>query len=209
MLSKLFVYITCLICAIGYTQSVIRTQDTVTYVTYHTDEVLFHEIRLLSEELCLFVPPRPLFNSINSCYKVRIANDTIAVELPKKNAGESAEDIIQVDKDADGLIQRFMNGKFRMISKNEIRLSPTNRPYFDISYLDSLIGKNQRVCAVQGEIKRIPADFDDFSEIENLYDKPKKIKIKKLDGKEGYEKYGAIGIRGVIEFYEKKKCNKK
>ncbi len=178
-----------------------KTQDTVAYITYRVPKVEYHHLELSNKEVFVRIPQRHMFPEM--LYKLNLKRqDSIYSPTQEPEAGGIS--------DRNPLIKRLEKGSLRIVSKNEVILETQShpQPYLRKYYVDSLIGKDHTVFFVNGQLLKIGNDKNIHEQIDPLLQNPKKPKIAVLDGKEGYEKYGAVGILGVIEYYDKK-CRKK
>lgn len=190
---------------IGFGQTIsgqIKAFDSIAYITYKIKGTETHELIVVKDDLLIKIPKRHMFPEF--LYK-----------LNTEKKGANYQSFVIVEPAGEGIfvkpliVSDFENTEIKIVSKKEFLLEKKERPYLKKKYVDSIIKKNHTVFMVNEEAL-ILSDTINFREyIDPKLDNPKKPKIKVLDGKEGYDKYGVIGIKGVIEFYDKKKCKKK
>ena len=99
--------------------------------------------------------------------------------------------------DMDLSISASLDGKcLKHISDNEIRISGNNRPYFREQAVKNVLHGMDLLWIYDGAFVR------DTTELGRLYktikDNVQNVRIKKLDGKQAYCRYGMAGINGAI-----------
>lgn len=97
----------------------------------------------------------------------------------------------------DLAISASLDGKcLKHISDNEIRISGNNRPYFREQAVKNVLHGMDLLWIYDGAFVR------DTTELGRLYktikDNLQNVRIKKLDGKQAYCRYGMAGINGAI-----------
>ncbi len=208
-----FYIVTLILCQYVSGQKLDISNDTIRFETYNINELRKHELLFAKNQMGLQTHSETgLGGSGLVWHKTTRTSDTIIFhKLDKKNNNPKNPVAVNFDDPFLKLsfFDDYIEGAFLIISDKELLQLKTNRPYFRQSYIDSIHPVDQLIYAVKGKIMRAPADIENFSEIEHLFENPKRIKLNVLNGKKGYEKYGVIGIKGVIELYEKsKKCKR-
>lgn len=155
-----------------------------------------------------------------------LKNDTLFINIPKKNITSFGSSIKFLTKKKEGTIyildkliyknkkggiilpnlfaNQFINKKINKKSDNELIIN--NKPYFKKDFVFELIGDN-KIYYINGKLFKIHNNSNEI-DLNKVLKKPKRAKLKILNGLQGYEKYGIIGLNGVIEISDKKKrCN--
>ena len=185
--------------------------DTLAFTTYNINELSKHELLFTKDKMGLrTISETGLGGSSLTWYKTTIHSDTI--HFHKKPIKDTLLfDDIMIDDISfkSSFFEEFVEGSFLVISDIELLHQHSNRPYFKKSYIDSLFGEDNFAFAFNGEILKVGTKEDPQTHFNSKLEKPKKAKVKILDGKLGYKKYGVMGIKGVVEFYDKKRRKKK
>lgn len=167
-----------------------------TYLTYVEKDQLSHELITSNKKIKLKVLSQGLF--YGSTYNFNVKKNRGIYHLALIIDTSNQKGLIVKDNPLNQLLAQFDNREIKIRSENEIFLINENRPYFNKTTVDSIIGDNT-VYSVNDKLYSVPKDFADASEIYKLIKKPKKAKVKVLTGKEAYERFGIIGLKGVIE----------
>ncbi len=172
-----------------------------TYVTYSNNSSPKHSLVVSQEKVSLIIPSRGLFPEKKVDFRSIIKNDTVYIFEREKIIPQKKG--ITLNKTE--FVSKFTNTHFYQKSKDIIIHIENNRPYFNKTIVDSIIG-NDVVYSINGDIL-IPKK--DSIALSVVLDKKKfkSKKLKTLKGEDAVKSYGILGLNGVIEITGKyKKC---
>ena len=168
------------------------------YRTYVTDSIPLHTVTLKKDSLFVNIIKKNIITpSQTAVFHTKTINDTIYIvnrHLPKI----SQNGVII----SNAFFDQFLRKKIYNYSKNQLIIN--NRPYYKKTFVSELIGPN-KIYYVNGKLFKIGNNKSEI-DLTKILKNPKKTKIKILDGKKAYEKYGVIGINGIIEIFDRKRC---
>jgi len=168
------------------------------YQTYSTEAIPYHLLIIKNKKLIIEIPRKNdiTFGS-RTLFNKRTEKDTIFIinELIKDT--KKGGIII-----SNSFTKQFINSKIFEKSNNELLFINKNRPYFKKRLIDSLIGDNT-IYYINKKLYKV--SNRNSINIDTILEKPKRAKIKILKGKQAFEKYGVIGLKGVIEISGRKK----
>jgi len=172
------------------------------YITYFEKGEPNHILSIKGDTLILKLTKNDnLFLEREVKYSLKTNNDTLFVQkkVLKKING------VNID---ETFFDSFENSKILKKRNDKLIFINNNKSYIEKRVIDSLIGNND-IFVINDSIHKIQIDDKPF-DLRKLLKKPKKASVQKLTGKKAYEKYGIIGIYGVIEISDKKKfCSQK
>ncbi len=164
-----------------------------TYTTYSDELLPKHSLFIENNRVLLKVPSMALFPEKNINFISKIKRDTIYILGVEKDVIHS--DGVKLNNDQ--FVSKLVNTRFYIKSKDVIIHLETNRPYFNNSSVDSLLG-NQIIYAVNGKILKSEKDSIALKDILNQ-EKFEIIELKKLQGEDAITSYGILGLHNIIE----------
>jgi len=180
------------------------------YKTYRTDSIPYHLLIIDKDKLIIEIPRNDAVTFRTSAvFITRTEKDTITI-FNKLADHIKQEGIVIKNHSIDHFINQFIKAEIYKKSNNELLFIKKNRPYFKKELVDSVIGDNT-IYYINDKLFKIPINSNEkLIDINKILKKPKRAKVKILKGKQAYEKYGIIGLNGVIEIFDKKKrhCRK-
>lgn len=161
------------------------------FISYRLEGEPAHRLFLHKDTLRVEVKGIGLFPHYTLSYV--IAQDGCLQRVDTPNARQTVKKGI----DMDLAISASLDGKcLKHISDNEIRISENNRPYFREQAVKNVLHGMDLLWIYDGAFVR------DSTELGRLYkiikDNLQNVRIKKLDGKQAYCRYGMAGINGAI-----------
>ncbi|MBL4746579.1 MAG: hypothetical protein JKY08_09465 [Flavobacteriaceae bacterium] len=174
------------------------------YQTYTTDSIPYHLLIIKNNKLIIEIPRKNdiTFGS-RTLFNIRTEKDTIFI-INKLISDTKKEGIVILNS----FTKHFVNTKIYKKSNNKLFFLNQNRPYFKKKLVGNLIGDNT-IYYINGRLFKVPINSSKNQiNINKILKKPKRAKFKMLKGKQAYEKYGIIGLNGVIEISDRKRCYK-
>ena len=174
--------------------------NTKIYQSYITDSIPKHQLIIDKNKIIVKIFGKGLFPTTNAKFITKNKIDTIhilerIVDI-NKNGG-----IVLPDNITSNFINRFEDTKIYKKSNEKFIFLSDNRPYFKKELIDSLIGNNT-IYYINKKLYKV-SDENSIN-IDTILKRPKRAKIKILNGKDAYTKYGIIGLNGVIEISDRK-----
>lgn len=190
--------------AISYSQ---EQSNSKIYQSYITDSIPKHLLIIDDKKVIIKIFGKGLFPSTSNEFITRTQNDTIFLlnELVKN---KKTEGLIMSNYFTNQFTKQFRNGKIYKKSNKELIFLNKNAPYFKKELVDSIIGNNT-IYYINGKLFKSSLNSSENQiDLNKVLKKPKRAKLKILDGKQAYEKYGIIGLYGIIEITDRKRCYK-
>lgn len=189
------------LCAYAQVSSRSDEMSDSSFISYRLEGESAHRLFLHKDTLQVEVKGIGLFPHYTLSYV--IAQDGCLQRVGTPNARQTATKGIDMDLS----ISASLDGKcLKHISDNEIRILENNRPYFREQAVKNVLNGMDLLWIYDGAFVR------DTTELGRLHktikDNLQNVRIKKLDGKQAYCRYGMAGINGAI-IVEGKVANRK
>jgi hypothetical protein len=168
------------------------------YQSYKTNTIPYHLLIFEKNKLIIEIPRKDAITfGTRTVFSTQTKKDTIFILNELTNVAKQKGIVV-----TNHFTNQFINSKIYKKSNNELLFIDKNRPYFKKELIDSLIGNNTIYYINE---KLYKASDENQINIDTILKKPKRAKIKIWKGKEAYEKYGIIGLNGVIEISDRKR----
>ncbi len=161
------------------------------YVGYAGTEPGHIEIR--NDTLAVVYGGFGLMSSLHYLYKMVPNGDSVSTLHSVTNSEHNGVDIAPPGLDT------FENCVLRHVSDHEIILQPAGLPFVKETWLEDELPALGMAVVYDDRIIKSNHDLERLQSVANSG----KVSMKRLSGKEAYNIYGAIGVRGALVFVTK------
>ncbi len=162
------------------------------YISYYEDSS-YYELIYQDSIIKIHFPKRHMFPSQEAEYRLYKKNDSLfeLTNIKFQNEGFPSSE--------EAFMLTFKNKNLLVQSESSFKIENTEQPFYRKSYIDSLTDSDL-MFSIHGSLKKRKELTD---EDDKIFKNAKRSQVKLWKGKKAYDKYGAIGLFGVIEIKSK------